>query len=173
MFHTRGALNSIVRCKLGRKRCQMEYSPRCWCAHLKIPRTSKRAAWKVPSANEKCAISHTVRCSNLELTWRRWWDDRAHRVSESVQSKNPRYRRAHLKIPTTTKRAAWLVPSANEECARSYTVRCSNLELHSTRLWEARAKRVGEGTQSKILMYALENSNDLKTGSKVGAISKW
>ena len=26
--------------------------------------------------------------------------------------------------------------------------------------------------QSKILMYALENSNDLKTGSKVGAISK-
>ena len=65
----------------------MEYSPRCWCAHLKIPRTSKRAAWKVPSANEKCAISHTVRCSNLELNWRRWWDDRAHRVSESVQSK--------------------------------------------------------------------------------------
>ena len=86
---------------------------------------------------------------------------------------SPRCWCAHLIIPTTTKRAAWLVPSANEECAISHTVRCSNLELHSTRLWEARAKRVGEGVQSKILMYALENSNDLKTGSKVGAISKW
>ena len=55
----------------------------------------------------------------------------------------------------------------------THTARCSNLELHWIRLWEARAHRVSDGVQSKILMCALENSNDLKTSSIVSAISKW
>ena len=37
-------------------------------------------------SKQKCATSYTLECSNLELHWRRWWDDRAQRVGESAQS---------------------------------------------------------------------------------------
>jgi hypothetical protein len=79
----------------------------------------------------------------------------------------------HLKIPRTSRRTAWKVPWANEKCATSYTVRCSNPELHWRRWWVDRAERVGEGVQSKISMCALENSYDNKTNSMEGAISEW
>ena len=41
---------------------EMVYSPKYRCVHLEIPTTSKRAAWKVLSASEKCARLYTVTC---------------------------------------------------------------------------------------------------------------
>ena len=58
---------------------------RYWCAHLKIPKTSKRTTWKVPWAREKWAISCTARCSKLELHRGRWSVAGAQRVWEGVQ----------------------------------------------------------------------------------------
>jgi len=69
-----------------RKEWENEYSPRYWLAHLKFPRASQREALKVPPASEKCTRSYSGRCSNLELHWSRWWDGRAQRVGEWVQS---------------------------------------------------------------------------------------